>query len=83
MDHAEALVRALLPKLVTFVKEGALLPLEIALAIDALSRYGDGAEPLVPGGGFGKEVGMQQGLTTVNFDLRILPRSYRPRQGGP
>lgn len=49
MDHAEALVRALLPKLVTFVKEGALLPLEIALAMDALSRYGDGAEPLVPG----------------------------------
>ncbi|CAE7916593.1 unnamed protein product [Symbiodinium sp. KB8] len=49
MDHAEALVRALLPKLVTFVKDGALLPLEIALAIDALSRYGDGAEPLVPG----------------------------------
>ncbi|CAE7602567.1 unnamed protein product [Symbiodinium sp. CCMP2456] len=49
MDHAEALVRALLPKLVTFVEDGALLPLEIALAIDAVSRYGDGAEPLVPG----------------------------------
>ncbi|CAE7390268.1 unnamed protein product [Symbiodinium sp. CCMP2592] len=49
MDHAEALVRALLRKLVRFVEDGALLPLEIALAIDALSRYGDGAEPLVPG----------------------------------
>ena len=46
---AESLVQALLPKMRSFLSEGVLLPLEMALAIDALSRFGDGGEPLVHG----------------------------------
>ena len=82
MDHAEALVRALLGKLVRFVEDGALLPLEIALAIDALSRYGDGAEPLVPGGSLRKEGGKQQGHTTLKFKV-TLPDHTDPLTRNP
>ena len=47
--HAEELTRALFPRIRRFLAEDALRPLEIALTTDALSRFGDEAEPLVHG----------------------------------
>ena len=45
--QAEALMQELLPKMRILQQD--LLPLELALAVDALSRYGTGTEPLVHG----------------------------------